>query len=728
MSTYLILVNVQGLSVLLSLVTVLYIFFNWKNRAHSLLLVYSLGTLINNLGYTFEMQSTSSEQALMATKFTYLGKSFLGLAFFLFILEYCNVEIKRALIGVLTTFHALLFFSVITYDSQKLYYTGVTFTQEGLYPHNIYSHGIVYYIFMSLNAIYIICGVLILIKKMHSEGKGRRKSALIVLFCAAMSLTIGFLLFIFHIVKQYDVTCLSYIISMILMFICIVRLRLMDTVALAKEYAIDNLSEGIIAVNEEDKVVYYNYPAQKLYPQLISDSESVVSQIKKYIEEGKEISFEERIYIPETRPMYQDEINMGTIYVLKDETERINYTKDLEQQKELAEEANASKSRFLSVVSHEIRTPMNAVVSMTNLMLQDKASLSQKQEKNLTNMKTSGQSLVMIVNDLLDQSKLEAGKMEIIEDPYDIRSMVDDVKMIIENRLESKNVHVIITIDDDIPKYLIGDSLRIRQILINLMNNAVKFTDEGYIELKIEAVDEEPKKRYLKFTVKDSGQGIREKDLKHLGEAFAQVDKHKNHGKEGTGLGLSISKDFINLMGGQLQVDSVYGQGSEFYFSIWQGVASNHEAENSSSKQAWRDENQIEVSDARILVVDDTPINLMIAEEILKPWNITVDKSTSGKRAIEMIKNIKYDMVFMDYMMPNMDGVEVTKIIRSMSDDGAGYLRNVPIIALTGDTSDETAEQFKLAGIDDFTIKPLEGKRVVELLIKWLPKEKITIK
>jgi len=370
---------------------------------------------------------------------------------------------------------------------------------------------------------------------------------------------------------------------------------------------------------------------------------------------------------------------------------------------------------------------MNAVIGMTDLLLRDSESLSDKQEKYLKNISTSGQSLVMIVNDILDQSKIEAGKMEIIEQPYEIRPMADDVKLIIENRIGSKPIHLIYEIEDDVPQYLIGDSLRIRQILINLMNNAVKFTETGYIRLKVEVTDEKSGSRLLRFSVKDSGQGIRPEDLSKLGQAFTQVDTKKNHSKEGTGLGLSISRDFISMMGGLLEVTSEYGKGSEFYFEIWQGIANGLNSNDSVvMKQPWQTDTEFRAPEARVLIVDDAELNLMITEELLKPVGMTVDVAQSGETALEMIEKNHYHAIFMDYMMPYLDGVETTKLIRKLAlEKKDDYYKYVPIIALSGDTSDSTRESFMCAGIDDFTEKPVEVKKLKKLLLKWLPKELI---
>lgn len=423
---------------------------------------------------------------------------------------------------------------------------------------------------------------------------------------------------------------------------------------------------------------------------------------------------------------------MTLAFYLTVENPDVLLLEQVREEKKKAEEANASKSAFLSIVSHEIRTPMNAVVGMTDLLLREE--LTDKQTTYLRNIKNSGEALVMIVNDILDQSKIEAGKMDIVESAYELRQVLEDVRMIIENRIGEKPLNLIYDIDERIPKVLVGDALRIRQVLINLMNNAVKFTEKGYIELTVCMERSEQNRLLLRFSVKDSGQGIQEEDLKRLFHFFAQVDTRKNHSKEGTGLGLSISKEFIRLMGGQLEVTSEYGKGSEFFFSIYQGFLEEHAGEESESRLKLTGENgHFTAPQARILLVDDTPLNLMITKELLLPLGIQVDTAESGIKAIEMVQRNCYHVVFMDYLMPNMDGIETTRQIRKLSElaatsddaERAEYYKMMPIIALTGDTSEEAKEQFKLAGMDDFTEKPVGIEQMKLLLRKWLPENLI---
>ena len=370
---------------------------------------------------------------------------------------------------------------------------------------------------------------------------------------------------------------------------------------------------------------------------------------------------------------------------------------------------------------------MNAVVGMTDLLLQD--DLTEKQRKYMQNIKNSGSALVMIINDILDQSKIEAGKMEIVEAPYEIRPLVEDVQMIIENRIGSKSIRLMVQIDEKIPGLLVGDALRIRQIFINLMNNAVKFTESGYIQLSAKVVEETEDGYRIRFGVKDSGQGIREEDLEKLGKAFSQVDVQKNHSKEGTGLGLSISKDFIALMGGELKVESEYGKGTEFFFTILQKKATEQKESGERVKCTWKVEN-FKAPGAKALIVDDTEMNLMVMRNMLKHLGMTAVTAGSGEAAMELVGEDTFQAIFMDYMMPGMDGVETTDRIRKLaseqSDEGRGaYYKSVPIIALTGDVSEKTQELFRIAGINDFIEKPVAFDKVKKSLLKWLPEEVI---
>lgn len=398
-----------------------------------------------------------------------------------------------------------------------------------------------------------------------------------------------------------------------------------------------------------------------------------------------------------------------------------------EMEKEKAEAASKAKSTFLSSMSHEIRTPMNTIVGMTEVLLREEHS--KETREYLNNIKVSGESLLTIINDILDFSKIESGKMDIVENTYNPIAMLNDLKMMFENRVLDKPIELIYQIDNNIPEVLFGDEHRLRQVIINLVNNAIKFTDEGYVKLSVESKKVDDEKVELFFKVEDTGIGIREEELPKLFGSFEQLDVKKNYEKEGTGLGLAISKQLVTLMDGTIGVDSRYGKGSTFYFSVPQMIATKVADSAENSKEY---DNRIEaskmnftLSDAHILLVDDNEMNIKVTKALLKPFKLNIDTASNGKEAVDMVKNNKYDLVFMDHMMPIMDGVEATKVIRKLEGE---YYSKLPIIALTANVMQDARELFAKEKMNDFVAKPIQIEEITDCLLKWLPKELIEIK
>ena len=517
-------------------------------------------------------------------------------------------------------------------------------------------------------------------------------------------------------------------------------------------------------------------------------------------------------------------------FFLTVESPDVLIVEQLRTEKERADEANKAKSAFLSNMSHEIRTPMNAIVGMTELMLREK--LSAEERGYLKNIKNSGGALLSIINDILDFSKIESGRMELIEAEYEPMSMLSDLAMIFLTRIGEKNVELLFDIDPKLPQKLFGDALRIRQVIINIVNNAIKFTEIGTVRLSIRVVKQTGDDLELSMSVQDTGQGIRREDLDKLFGSFQQVDTVKNHNKEGTGLGLAISKQLVELMDGTIRVSSVYGEGSTFTFTIHQklctdqlaaevhehakrekvlvsaffynyglienvrklagqfgveyipfdqweksGVQLSHlftDVQRSKDIASWTEEKfrlagEIHVlrnplledcrtkgvfllnkplyslnfcqtinheapqtedltedyqsftaPDAHILIVDDNEMNLKVAVGLLKPLEMKVDLASGGKEAIRMARKTKYDIIFMDHMMPVMDGVETTEQLRALEGD---YFKNVPIIALSANAQADAREKFAEAGMDDFVAKPIEMKEICSKIKRWLPRE-----
>lgn len=384
-----------------------------------------------------------------------------------------------------------------------------------------------------------------------------------------------------------------------------------------------------------------------------------------------------------------------------------------------AERANRAKSSFLSNMSHEIRTPMNAILGMTTVALRE--DMNSTVRKSLNIIQSSSEGLLAIINDILDFSKIESGKVEIIPEDYYTLSLVNDVKTIAEARNADKGLELYFNVAEDIPSVLYGDMVRIKQIMVNLVNNAVKYTDNGSVTVDITYEKTGDNSVMLQYKVVDTGQGIKDEDKGRLFESFSQVNQQQNHHKEGTGLGLAISKQLVELMGGAIAFDSKYGEGSMFMVIIPQVLIDERPAgkleDYEYKKEAEDIRDEFAVPDASILIVDDNSVNLMVAESLLSVYKMKITLAQSGYEAIEKCRKNKFDIIFMDHFMPDMDGIEATKKIRDDKESLNGTTR---IVALTANAMSGVKEMLIDAGFDDFLSKPIDMKEATRILKKYL--------
>ncbi len=414
--------------------------------------------------------------------------------------------------------------------------------------------------------------------------------------------------------------------------------------------------------------------------------------------------------------------------------------------KSVAERANAAKSDFLANMSHEIRTPINAVLGMNEMILReslearddppaDKEEISQRFASICNysgNVDSAGKNLLSLINDILDFSKIEAGKMDIIDNDYRLSHVLNDVINMILFKAQAKGLVFEVEVEADTPDLLFGDELRVHQIITNMLNNAVKYTDIGNITLSVRTVDTEEKKKEgitdLVISVKDTGIGIKEEDLEKLFGKFERVDILKNSGVEGTGLGLAITKSLLDMMGGTISVKSVYGVGSEFTAVIPQKVTKAEpigdfrERFRDSIREMKAKKRSLYAPLAKILVVDDTPMNLEVVSFLLKDSGIDTDTADSGARAIELASGQKYDIIFMDQRMPGMDGVAAMHKIKEAED---GPNRKTPVICLTADAVSGAKEHYISEGFEDYLTKPIDSAALEEMIMTYLPEDKL---
>ncbi len=391
---------------------------------------------------------------------------------------------------------------------------------------------------------------------------------------------------------------------------------------------------------------------------------------------------------------------------------------------EAANQANQAKSLFLSTMSHDIRTPMNAIIGMNEMILRD--SRDEGTLMYSESIRAAGNTLLGIINDILDFSKIEAGKMEIIDVDYNFVSLLNDLVNMVQRKAEEKGLAFELNVDSNIPKMLHGDEIRIKQVITNILSNAVKYTKEGKVVFSISGskCEDEPDRVILHVSVKDTGIGIKEEDLGRLFAAFERIEEKKNRNIEGTGLGMAIAQSFLNMMGSKIQVKSVYGEGSEFYFDLkqkvvnWEPLGEFEAAFKQFVSERKRYTVPFFAPKARILVVDDTEVNLKVFVSLLSKTKMQIDTADSGDAGIVMFKRNFYDIVFLDHMMPDKDGIETLKEMKECKDTPN---QKTPVICLTANAVSGMREMYINAGFDDYLTKPIDTGRLESMLIKYLP-------
>lgn len=670
------------------------------------------------------------ETMVVIGKMEYLGKCFGNFCALMFMIRWKNIKIPQWVIHLLLVLNMGFYVMIATVDYHHLYYKDYWLapSKANLNGYTLeISPAPMYYVYMAFLLAEIMTTIGIIISSYCSQRSMPNKGKIHFLMIAAMLSPMLLLsLRILKILKGDDPTPLGILLSCIFMSIAVVKYGLFDPVKNAKNYIIDNLKEAVIVTDADHRFLFLNSMADKIITSINKEQGySTDDKIYAFIQGSQDFfDWKDRHYQVEETVLKDNELIQGYMMTIVDVTKIIEQNHLMKRLVLQTEDANRAKTNFVSNMSHEIRTPMNSIVGITEILLRSRHS--PKEQEYLLNIQSSGRVLLTIINDVLDCSKMEAGKMQLFDEPYDTCSLFHDLRISMENRIGHSGLELIYDIDQDIPCKLKGDMGRIRQVIINLVNNAIKYTEKGSVRFSVHVRQKNTDKVMLYYEVADTGIGIRKEDQKILFDAFQRVEMDRNRYVEGTGLGLTISQNLVNMMGGVIEVESEYGKGSRFFFTIEQTIIDptpvsavnyNGQKDNVTEKEA---ECLFIAPEAHILLVDDNELNLVVAKELLKPLRMQIDTAENGLQAVKMVRGSQYDLVLMDHMMPVMDGIEAAKAIRALPED---KYQKLPIIALTANAMVDARKEFLKAGMNGFVAKPIDFARICNQLKLWLPKD-----
>ena len=729
--------TMYGISFAIACVIFGLIIFIQRQHSENIYTFISLIMLFVHFGYFALSTSTNLEEALLAYKITYLDGTIMPYMVLLFIMEVCGLKKNRAVMAV-SILPLATYILGLTAGYYDIYYKDIVFHRMNGYSYLERSYG-------PLHVLGTICVITFMLAPIapvvyafihrHAVSYKYTLACALLIFINSLAYFIQSLLGI-----NFEILPFQYNIMEIFLFYIVFKTSRHDIKR--QGYMVKNHMKeyGFVAFDNRGKYLGCDDVASYYFPELLElkidtlvDNEKARDEfliwddfliddesIFKYFERDN------RVLKCRKKPLVTEQLGNqdGFIIEINNDTEHVRHVEELNQMNrelmeavEEAKKANESKSFFLSRMSHEIRTPINAIIGMDEIILREtKESRIKPYAKTIS---SSAKMLLMLINDLLDFSKIESGKMELVEDNYEVKTMLFNAIQMVRQRAISKDLELLLESEGDIPKTLHGDQLKNQQVLINLLTNAIKYTDVGTVTLLVKAKDTHNGIIEMQYDVIDTGIGIKEEDKGVLFDAFTRVDLKHNNSIEGTGLGLSITNSFVQMMGGHITVESEFGKGSIFSAKIPQYKVSdetindiNIDIMNFDDEESNNDK-KLYAPDMNILVVDDNKTNLNVFKFLLEPTKANITEADSGLKAIEILEKERFDIIFLDHMMPMLDGIQTLKIIK---DRKLIEATNTPVIALTANAISSAREMYLENGFNDYLSKPIEIGKLIEII------------
>ena len=699
-------------------------------REQKLLILIMCGSLVQNVGYLLELTAHSMDAAMTAVAVEKVGSAFTPLCYCLFIYLYCSIAPPKALLRILGII-SFLSLPAVFFNWNGLFYRDVQWVAnaDGFY-HIDLTYGPLYVFFTIAHIMipYILCMYTLTKAVLNGSDRQARRQYLTILVISTLPVVV-LISYVFKLAVTFDFTPVTLMISMSMVVIVIWSRRNYDFRHLAAEKVLESMGDGVIALDDHDRLVSYNRAAANIFTSLRTHVRGEnIRVVEDFREEmlNKDIpqsfSINGQHYESHSKHIIDENGKIqGSVILILDMTDIKAYINEIKRVRRQAEKASIAKSEFLANMSHEIRTPMNAIIGLNDIIMEECGDT--EIYNYAKDVQSAAKNLLAIINDILDLSKVEAGKMELVNVNYYIKAIADEIIGMMDMAASQRGLILKYECDETIPCRYSGDAGRIKQILINILSNAVKFTKKGYVRAYItgkSGKDEE--EELLTFCVEDTGCGIREEDLGKIFEDFRQVDSKRNRSVEGTGLGLAIVKHLVELMGGTINVESTYGKGTTVTITIPQKIVDVRPV----SEMPEIPQMEAKITDMftapgmKALIVDDNVINRKVARGFLKNYAFDLTEAESGPEAVELVRETRYDIIFMDHMMPGMDGIEAAEIIRrDCGENGTSPI----MIALTANAMEGMRERFLECGFQDFIAKPLDRKELNQLLLRWVPEK-----
>lgn len=728
---YNVLIFIQVLSVVVTVVCVAILAFEKNRIQQKLLMLTSICAFAYCLGYSLEIMSKNYNEAIAGLKIEYIGASFLVICYIAFVINYFKKKHNLFVYGYVLIIDVLTVISVLKLEVCDWYYTSVMFSYEGVFPHLVIEKGPLYYLFFSNNVILVVYALTLVIEALFQQKKYKKSEhvpskmrTLHLLMLTTVAPFVPYLLGSLGITKYFDGVPIGFLIAVLILLFIVIKDNIFDVVTGAHEQMFTTMNDAAIIINSQMEFLSANRAAVNIFPSLYQyqvekTCPEEVIEVFENMEDEKPIEINGRYYERHGSKVYKDQALIGYSVLLIDITHSNELMNELRQMKDRADQANKSKSTFLANVSHELRTPLNAVLGYSDLIIQE--TDSKEETEHAYAIRKAADNLLSIINTILDISKIEAGKIDIERVEYETMELFSEVVNIVSIPAKAKGLKLDINIEPTLPASLFGDNVHIRQVLINILNNAVKFTEKGYVRLEIHGNKVGTGMIEMVYRITDTGRGIKKEDLEHIFERFEQAESEKYGNVEGTGLGLYISRSLVGLMGGKLEVESEYGKGSVFTIHLIQRICREETIAGIPLRITNKDKVKSEVSlyapKARILSVDDNQVNNGVFYEFCKRFGIEARLADSGYKAIEILNKEQFDILFLDQMMPGIDGIETLKEIKKIKTLNP----DMNILAFTANAIRGNTEFLLSVGFDDVVLKPIGINELEDVLLYYLP-------